>query len=127
MIVTFVNSLYVEEIDDVNWRVIAPFIVDVISISEQRLTVPMGFETDFASVPRIGAVYALFGNRAHRAAVVHDYLYSLGGSDSDRAYADDVLRAGCIADGLDAGKAEAMWAAVRQFGGSHWPQPAIPG
>lgn len=39
-----------------------------------RITVPEGFETDFASVPRIPLAYWLFGDSAHAAAVVHDYL-----------------------------------------------------
>ena len=33
------------------------------------------FETDFASVPRIPVVYSLWGARAHREAVIHDYLF----------------------------------------------------
>lgn len=37
--------------------------------------VPEGFETDLASVPRLPLVYAIWGNRAHREAVMHDYLY----------------------------------------------------
>ena len=35
------------------------------------------FETDFASVPRIPIFYEAFGNRAHREAVIHDYLYRI--------------------------------------------------
>jgi len=38
------------------------------------VTVPVGFETDLASVPRIPVIYELWGARAHREAVVHDYL-----------------------------------------------------
>ena len=33
------------------------------------------FETDFASVPRVPLVYDAWGDRAHREAVLHDYLY----------------------------------------------------
>ncbi|MEN6420315.1 MAG: DUF1353 domain-containing protein [Smithella sp.] len=39
------------------------------------IEVPAGFETDFASVPRIPLFYTLFGDRAHREAVLHDYLF----------------------------------------------------
>ena len=38
------------------------------------------FETDLASVPRIPIFYEMWGNRAHREAVLHDYLYRI---DSD--------------------------------------------
>lgn len=37
--------------------------------------VPEGFQTDFASVPRIPFVYVAWGDRAHREGVVHDYLF----------------------------------------------------
>lgn len=33
------------------------------------------FETDFASVPRIPFIYDAWGDRAHREAVIHDYLF----------------------------------------------------
>lgn len=39
------------------------------------IEVPVGFETDFASVPRLPIAYTLYGDRAHREGVVHDYLF----------------------------------------------------
>ena len=45
-----------------------------------RIKAHAGFETDFASVPRIPVVYSLWGARAHREAVIHDYLFR---KDSD--------------------------------------------
>ena len=35
------------------------------------------FETDFASVPRVPIFYSMWGDRAHREAVLHDYLYRI--------------------------------------------------
>ena len=40
-----------------------------------EIIVPAGFETDFASVPRMPIAYQMWGNRAHREATLHDYLY----------------------------------------------------
>jgi len=37
--------------------------------------IPEGFETDFASVPRVPIVYLVWGGRAHREAGIHDFLY----------------------------------------------------
>ena len=37
----------------------------------------MLFETDLASVPRVPIIYDLWGNRAHREAVLHDWLYRI--------------------------------------------------
>jgi len=41
------------------------------------VTVPAGFYTDWASVPRLPWVYMKYGNTGHEAALVHDYLYRL--------------------------------------------------
>ena len=38
---------------------------------------PSFFETDFASVPRVPIAYAMWGDRSHREAVLHDYLYRI--------------------------------------------------
>ena len=54
--------------------------------------VPEGFQTDFASVPRVPLFYALFGDRAHRESVVHDYIYREDASPvATRKQADDVF------------------------------------
>lgn len=39
-----------------------------------RYDIAAGFETDFASVPRIPFAHFLTGDTAHASAVVHDYL-----------------------------------------------------
>ena len=44
------------------------------------VTVPEGFFTDLASTRHIPLVSFIWGDRAHREAVVHDYLYCI---DSD--------------------------------------------
>ena len=63
------------------WVVHSPLIYrsDILIVDENlgMITVPVGFETDFASVPRVPFVYEFFGDRAHREAVIHDYLYRI--------------------------------------------------
>ena len=39
------------------------------------IQVPAGFQTDFASVPRVPIAFELYGDKAHREGVVHDYLF----------------------------------------------------
>jgi hypothetical protein len=39
------------------------------------IVVPVNFETDLASVPRIPIIFMLWGDRVHKEAVLHDYLY----------------------------------------------------
>ena len=59
--------------DDCVWVIDSPLVY--VSNILGSITVKAGFETDFASVPRIPLFYSLFGDRAHREAVIHDYLY----------------------------------------------------
>ncbi len=122
MRVEFLSSLFVEEIDDTNWRLIAPFEVKVINDNATfySIIVPQLFETDFASVPRLPFVFELYGDRAHKPAILHDYLYSVGGNEKDRTLADMLFRAAMIADGLDEGAANSMFTAVRIGGASHF-------
>lgn len=123
MKVNFVSDLQVVEVNDKVWRLLSPFraLVDSDNGNFLRsITVPQGFETDFASVPRLPFMYWFFGGTAHKAAVLHDYLYSVGGTEEDRLYADQVLKAGMLADGQNSVSAGVMYFAVRQFGKSHF-------
>lgn len=78
-----------------------------------KVEVPAGFETDFASVPRLPLAYLVAGNTSHKAAVIHDYLYK---TQAPRADADAVFRAAMRAEGVSAWRRGLMWAAVRAFG-----------
>ena len=79
-----------------------------------KITVPEGFSTDFASVPRVPVVYVLYANRGRKPAVVHDYLYRIG--KATRAICDAVFREALIADGESLPVAWAMWAGVMVCG-----------
>lgn len=61
--------------DDRIWSILSPLIYcsNILGI----IRVPAGFETDFASVPRVPIVFRLYGDRAHRESVIHDYLYRI--------------------------------------------------
>jgi hypothetical protein len=60
---------------DCIWQIDKPLIYwsDIAGL----LTVPVGFQTDFASVPRLPIVYEAWGDRAHREAVLHDWMYRI--------------------------------------------------
>jgi hypothetical protein len=59
--------------DDCVWVLDSPLKYQSDSLG--LITVPAGFETDFASVPRMPIIYSMYGDRAHREAVIHDLLY----------------------------------------------------
>jgi hypothetical protein len=61
--------------DDRVWVLDAPLVYE--SDLAGKIEVPEGFETDFASVPRVPIAYTFFGDRAHREAVIHDFLYRI--------------------------------------------------
>lgn len=93
------------------------------------VTVPAGFRTDYASVPRILGIYDLAGGKCNKAAVVHDWLYTVGYARRmpvDRLTADRVLREAIVASGYSVLTAALWFAAVRSFGQSHWDQPNQP-
>ena len=75
MTAKFLTELDGRSISDKVWLLLAPlrYESDILG----PIDVPEGFQTDFASVPRVPFVYEFFGNRAHREAVLHDYLYRI--------------------------------------------------
>ena len=88
--------------------------------------VPRGFETDLASVPRLPIIYSLWGNRAHREAVLHDYLYRQGSfyfrdalaiEDVSKEDADWFFREAMIGQGRSWFLYHPMYLAVRSCGG----------
>lgn len=80
--------------------------------------VPAGFETDFASIPRIfWNVLPPIGPYA-QAAVVHDYLYRTG--RVNRQEADLTFLLLMKTDGVNFFIRNIMYWAVRLFGGSHY-------
>ena len=119
----FLTKLQVEEIDDGRWRLLANLAYS--SNLAGVVIVPAGFETDFASVPRVPVAYWLFGDVAHEAAVIHDYLYST--ASVPRRIADKVLLEAMEVTGIASWRRLPIYWAVRQFGGSHYNNQASPG
>lgn len=106
------------------WRVAAPLIWES---AGQRVTVPVGFITDLASIPHlIDWVPDLDRDGlSRRAAVLHDALYALG-RERGKDYADSLLRAALIADGMGNIGAFEYWYAVHAFGQSSYDSDAHP-
>lgn len=90
-----------------------------------RITVPAGFVTDFASIPRIAWTWlspedpvVLF------PSIIHDFLYSvrgdLSGRTLTRAECDEILRMAMLACGARRSQAWVVHQAVRFGGESRW-------
>lgn len=117
----FLTALQVENastFDDGRWRLTAPLVYQS-DVAGQTFTVPVGFVTDFASVPRIVVVYELCGDTSSEAAAVHDFLYTAP-HPVPRAVADAVLKEASAVTGVAGWRRWMMWAGVRMGGASHW-------
>ena len=110
----FTSELDVRELPDGKWRLLAPLVYESDLIG--TVTVPAGFVTDLASVPRLPFVFWFYGDRARKPAVVHDAIYQQGSHPRD--VADEVFAEAMQALGIAAWTRGPMWAAVRLFGWS---------
>lgn len=115
----FLDPLCVTEIDDKIFAVADhPFRYQS-NIAARQFTVPVGFYTDFASVPRIMPMaYACLGDTAHEPAVVHDWLYYA--ALTDRATADAVLLEAMKVKGMSAWRYYPIYWGVRAGGWAAW-------
>ena len=122
----FLTPLRVELLEDAvneyrgQWRLTAPLVYQS-DAAGRTITVPDGFVTDFESCPRVPGLFLAFGELAHAAAVVHDFLYTAPATVS-RAVADAVLREACILSGVPAWRAWGVWIGVRVGGAGRYDQ-----
>jgi hypothetical protein len=83
------------------------------------IVVPPGFRTNYASVPRLPVVFWLAGERVHKEAALHDWLYTT--HETTREVADDVFLEALLLNPLvPEGLAQSMHRAVRWFGQGSW-------
>jgi hypothetical protein len=88
-------------------------------VAGQVITVPAGFSTDFASVPRwLPLAFAWLGGHGDSAATVHDWLYTM--QPVSRRMADQVLREALRVSYVARWRIPLFYWGVRLFGWSHW-------
>ena len=119
---SFTTPLEIEYIDGRKWRVTAEFdyYLDWNNLASRKITVPAGFVTDFASIPRafwdILPHTGLYG----KAAVIHDYLYVQGGKvppdQFTKKQADRIFYEAMGVLGVGQPTRYIMWKAVSAFG-----------
>lgn len=116
----FLDHLVVEEISDSIFAVADhPFRYQ--SDLGGLITVPVGFYTDFASVPRFMPIaYACLGDTAHEPAVVHDWLYYA--AITTREEADKILLEAMLAWKMPSWRCYPIYWGVRLGGWAAWDQ-----
>ena len=102
----------------------------VIDNEVYECVVPIGFLTDFASVPRVPFAYMLFGGKYNKTGTLHDALYSnfhkieIAHATSrelmpiTRLLADNILYRSLIDEGASRFTAWSMYQGVKVFGGA---------
>ena len=111
---SFKTPLRLEYVDGRDFVVLESFEFWSTVADDRTFTVPAGFVTDFASVPRfLWWLYSPHGQYG-KAAVVHDYCYR--SRCVSRAMADRVFLEGMQVLGVWWLRRRLMWLAVRCFG-----------
>lgn len=112
---TKAEDLRLQYIDGRRWRLAAPFWFSYSGPDEACVAdVPVGFEHDFSSIPRF--FWRIVAPTEYGpAGVIHDWAYRshcLSRAGADRAFLEALEQLGC-----PAWKRQAMYRAVRTFGG----------
>lgn len=97
------------------WTLLAP-LEYYSALLDERLSVPAGFVTDFASVPRVAFAYMMYGGHASWEAAIHDYLYRMR-LDLSKGVCDKVFLEAMESDGEPRARRWAMYCTVKLFGG----------
>ena len=118
----FTGPLDCRQLGAQRWQLLAPlaFVRD----SGETSTAPMGFITDFASVPEWAWSFGFPESGEYdAAAVIHDYLYTvhcIGPVEITKDDADEIFYEAMIALGVSHWRAVVMYKAVQWFGSSAW-------
>jgi hypothetical protein len=111
----FSSDLVVRELGTNRWEVAADLIYDG---KDEPITVPSGYETDFASVPKLLRWFIPKYGKYNKSAVLHDYLCDEARAGRfDRADADGIFRRSMRELGVGYLRRRLMWAGVRWGGG----------
>ena len=82
--------------------------------SKEIIRVPIGFKSDFASIPRWAQSFLPKMGRYAKAAVLHDYLYVI--AYKNKEFADKLFLEAMIVLGVPIWKRRIMYWAVKYYG-----------
>jgi Protein of unknown function (DUF1353) len=110
----FADNMQWVLLEDINYH---------IGDSSLVITVPKGFVTDFASIPRAFWSFGLSPNgRYSKAAIIHDYLYWTQGCS--RKQSDNILMIAMKESQVPASTRSTIYDGVRVGGGGAWKSNA---
>ena len=108
--VSFTDHQHAMLFDDLEYEV---------NTTGEKIIVPAGFVTDYASIPLSVRQYFEVGGQAYQyPAIVHDWLY--WSQTTTREEADRIFDEAMKDSGVGSVKRSTIWAAVRAGGDSAW-------
>ena len=120
---SFTKELIATPLDDgKTWVIREEFKYDIgAKDSGDSVVVPVGFVTDFASIPKI--FWSILPNWGPygKAAIIHDYLYFSHNRTKDEA--DNIFLEGMLVLGVPPWKANIIYQSVHFFGESSYKKP----
>jgi len=102
--------------DDDLWELDEP--LTYVTLDAETITVPAGFVTDLASIPRAFQNLISVNGRHRAPAILHDYLYSI--RDRERSMCDDLFLEAMASVGVRWSQRWVMYLAVRIGGWVAW-------
>lgn len=115
--VNFLNELNLTPFDDGVFKLDKKFLIQV---DENLYTVPKGFQTDFASIPRVfWPIQSPYDYKNIAPAILHDYQYTCP-NNLTREKIDSIFYSALIDNRVNPVVAYAFWLAVRIGGASHF-------
>jgi hypothetical protein len=114
------TPLRVELRNGKKWRLSERFIVYTEQAAEEKVWIEVeeGFETDFASIPKIFIPFLEWKDKFNKAAVVHDWLYHT--KQFDRKTTDKIFLELQLVLGINKYKAYLFYFMVRAIGWLYW-------
>lgn len=119
------DDIIVMAIGSKEWKLMDDFEYHVgFASSLEVIVIPTGFETDFASIPKVFHSFINPAGKVRAAALVHDYLYSKRGVLPHKTYTrkecDEIFLELMQVVGVAYWKSLTMYYAVWLFGKSSW-------
>jgi len=116
---SFKNALIMESVRGTPFRIIyKPFVY--VTKRGSTITVPEGYNTDLASVPRGLWNFSPPGGKYREAAVIHDYIYTDLTIRFTKKEADRIFLEAMEEIGINWFQRKLMYAAVRIGGRGNW-------
>ncbi|EIF0665122.1 DUF1353 domain-containing protein [Salmonella enterica] len=110
----FTTPAILEMLEHYRWRVYEPFEFYLSDDNSDIISVPAGFVTDLATIPRIFWTLLPPDGKYAKAAIIHDYLYD--NALRTKKEADLIFLDGMTVLGVPKWKRAVMYWAVRVFG-----------